>query len=95
MLQNNQIINKSSVTKALSSVQIHCKYLNLTNLIQVIRISNIPNWYYERVVFPQHRLMFKAPQEAQLEVYTSEVISSILSDRIPCRRLQVGTSFKG
>lgn len=95
MLKNNQIINKSLVTQALSAVQIHCKYINLTNLIQIIRISNIPNWCYERVVFPQQRLMFKAPQEANLEVYTSEVASSILADRIPCIRLQIETPLEG
>lgn len=93
MLQNNQIFNKSSVTQTLSSIQIHCKYLNLTNLIQIIRISNIPNWYYERVIFPQQRLIFKAPKEAQLEVYTSEIASSILADRIPCNRLQIEKSL--
>jgi hypothetical protein len=29
-----------------------CCYVNATSQIQVSRITNIPNWYFERVVFP-------------------------------------------
>jgi len=70
--------------------QILCSYVNATNQIQVARISNITNWYFERVLFPGQRLMFEAPQEAQLEIHTGSIASAILSDTIPCDRLQVG-----
>ena len=66
-----------------------CCYVNATSKIQVARISNIPNWYFERVVFPGQRLVFEAPQEAQLEIHTGMMASAILSDTIPCDRLAI------
>ncbi len=66
-----------------------CCYVNATNKIQVARITNLPNWYFERVVFPGQRLLFEAPQEGQLEIHTGMMASSILSDTIPCERLAV------
>ncbi|MEC4815181.1 MAG: DUF1830 domain-containing protein [Scytonema sp. PMC 1069.18] len=66
-----------------------CCYVNATSKIQVARISNIPNWYFERVVFPGQRLVFEAPIEAQLEIHTGMMASAILSDTIPCDRLVI------
>ena len=66
-----------------------CCYVNATNKIQVARISNISNWYFERVVFPGQRLVFEAPLEAQLEIHTGMMASAILSDTIPCNRLAI------
>ncbi|WP_008311425.1 DUF1830 domain-containing protein [Leptolyngbya sp. PCC 6406] len=64
-----------------------CCYVNATGKIQIARITNIPNWYFERVVFPGQKLLFEALQEAQLEIHTGMMASSILSDTIPCERL--------
>ncbi len=64
-----------------------CCYVNATSKIQVARISNIPNWYFERVVFPGQRLVFEAPRVAHLEIHTGMMASAILSDTIPCDRL--------
>jgi len=69
--------------------QILCYYANITNQIQVVRIGNIPNWCFERVVFPGQRLMFEAAAEAVLEIHTGAVASAILSDKIPCYVLRV------
>ncbi|MEG4092667.1 DUF1830 domain-containing protein [Microcoleus sp. Pol12B4] len=69
--------------------QILCYYANVTNLVQVVRIGNIPNWYFERVMFPGQRLMFEAAAEAVLEIHTGMVASAILSDKIPCYVLRV------
>lgn len=69
--------------------QILCYYANATHQIQVIRIGNIPNWCFERVVFPGQRLMFEAAAEAVLEIHTGAVASAILSDKIPCYVLRV------
>jgi hypothetical protein len=55
----------------------------------VARISNIPNWYFERVVFPGQRLVFEVPKEAQMEIHTGMMASAIISDTIPCDRLVV------
>ena len=77
--------------------QILCCYVNATSHIQIARITNIPNWYFERVVFPGQRLVFEALPEAQLEIHTGMMASAILSDKIPCARLCVdenGNSIK-
>lgn len=66
-----------------------CYYANPTNQLQVIRITNIANSYFEKVVFPQQRLMFEAWSEALLEIHTGTIASSILSDRIPCPLLWI------
>lgn len=69
--------------------QILCCYVNATSHIQIARITNIPNWYFERVVFPGQRLVFEALPEAQLEIHSGMMASAILSDTIPCDRLCV------
>ncbi len=66
-----------------------CCYVNSTSKIQVARITNIPNWYFERVVFPSQRLLFEASPEGQLEIHTGMMASSILSDTIPCLQIQI------
>ena len=72
-----------------SDGQILCCYVNATSQIQIARISNIPNWYFERVVFPGQRLVFEALPEGTLEIHTGMMASSVLSDTIPCDRLQM------
>ncbi|MCM1985287.1 DUF1830 domain-containing protein [Lyngbya confervoides] len=64
-------------------------YINATSSIQIARITNISNWYFERVVFPGQRLIFEAPLEAKLEIHTGMMASAILSDTIPCTRLRI------
>lgn len=66
-----------------------CCYVNATSKMQIVRITNIRDWYFERVVFPGQRLMFEAAPEAQLEIHTGMMASAILSDTIPCDRLAV------
>lgn len=66
-----------------------CCYVNATSKIQVARITNVANWYFERVVFPGQRLVFEAVAEAQLEIHTGMMASAILTDRIPCTELRV------
>ncbi|MBF2056738.1 MAG: DUF1830 domain-containing protein [Cyanobacterium sp. T60_A2020_053] len=69
--------------------KIMCCYVNATSQIQVARITNINNWYFERVVFPGQRLLFEALPQAQLEVHSGMMASSILSDTIPCTSLSL------
>ncbi len=66
-----------------------CCYVNRTSNIQIARITNIPNWYFERVVFPGQRLIFEAVPEAALEIHTGMMASAILSDTISCQRIRV------
>jgi hypothetical protein len=66
-----------------------CCYINATNQIQIARITNVPNWYFERVVFPGQRLVFEAVSSGILEIHSGMMASAILSDSIPCQRLAV------
>ncbi len=66
-----------------------CCYVNATSKIQIARITNVPDWYFERVVFPGQRLLFEALSSAMLEIHTGMMASSILSDTLPCKRLVV------
>ena len=64
-----------------------CCYVNATSQIQIARITNIANWYFERVVFPGQRLVFETEPEGILEIHSGMMASAILSDTIPCAKL--------
>ncbi|NDJ18212.1 DUF1830 domain-containing protein [Myxacorys almedinensis] len=66
-----------------------CCYVNATSQIQIARITNIPNWYFERVVFPGQRLIFETVPEALLEIHSGKMASAILSDTISCSSLSL------
>ncbi|MEG4944481.1 DUF1830 domain-containing protein [Microcoleus sp. F4-D5] len=78
----NQVISEREA-------RILCWYLNNTNQVQIARITNIPNWYFERTVFPGERFLFEALPEAQLEVCRSAETGAIVCERILCDRLRV------
>ena len=81
-----QILASSQASLASKGAhQILCCYINITSRIQIIRITNIPNLPWERVVFPGQRLMFEAATEAKLEINTSETITLI----VPCQKLRI------
>jgi hypothetical protein len=69
--------------------QVVCCYVNATSKMQIARITNITNWYFERVVFPGQHLIFETCIDAHLEIHTGMMASSIISDVIPCSELQV------
>jgi hypothetical protein len=72
-----------------TSSQLLYSYINTTSSLQVIQIVNIPNWYFERVIFPGQRLLFYAPPNADLEVQTSYFGQAILVKKIPGVQLEV------
>ncbi|NJO52420.1 MAG: DUF1830 domain-containing protein [Leptolyngbyaceae cyanobacterium RM2_2_4] len=78
-----------------SSDQILCCYVNATSKIQIVRVTNIANWYFERVVFPGQRLVFESLPQAHLEIHTGMMASAILSDRIPCDRSRLKKNQMG
>ncbi len=81
----SQIIDPLRPTTA--GDRLHCCYVNATSSIQIVRITDVPNWYFERVAFPGQRLIFEAIAEAHLEIHTGMMASSILSDKILCTKL--------
>ncbi|MEM8829836.1 MAG: DUF1830 domain-containing protein [Cyanobacteria bacterium P01_G01_bin.19] len=75
-------------------LHILCSHKNKTSTVQIMRITNIPNWCFEQVVFPGEMLLFEALPEAVLEIYISEEGRPILEDRFLCDRLRVkGTAY--
>jgi hypothetical protein len=69
--------------------KILCGYKNQTDSVQIVRIANVPEWYFERVVFPGEFIMFHSLPEASLEVHSNSTASAVLSDRIPCEKLEI------
>ncbi|MEO0532298.1 MAG: DUF1830 domain-containing protein [Cyanobacteria bacterium P01_A01_bin.123] len=72
--------------------QTTCYYANNSNHLQVARIANVSDWYFERIIFPGQRLMFDAPVDAHLEIYIDQMDRAVLANRIPCVQLQVQES---
>ena len=65
-----------------------CYYKNETGNLQIIRISNDPNSYFERVVFPSQQLIFNSTAKSVLEIYYSGMTTTLLVERVPCEQLQ-------
>ncbi|MGJ3253666.1 MAG: DUF1830 domain-containing protein [Elainellaceae cyanobacterium] len=72
-----------------------CYYINATSKLQIVKITTIPEFYFERVVFPGQRLLFEASPHAKLEVFSGNMASALLIDKIPCHRLQIQESLTG
>ena len=71
------------------SVKALCRYINSSSHIQIVKITEIHDRYFERTVFPGQQLLFEAPPEAHLEIFTGEIMQAIITDRIPCYSLKV------
>ena len=69
------------------SSHVACHYKNTTSRLQILRIENVPNWYFERVIFPGQSLIFHTAPEALLEVHSYEMATAVIADRIPCSQL--------
>lgn len=66
-----------------------CYYRNPTRQMQIIRIDNIPNWNFKRVVFPGQHLLFEAVPEGKSEIYVVERGKEKLAYTISCYSLKV------
>ncbi|WP_299411126.1 DUF1830 domain-containing protein [Acaryochloris sp. IP29b_bin.148] len=67
---------------------VSCSYVNKTQAIQVVRVVTLPHQFLERTLLPSQQLQFEAPPFAELEVYTYENATAILSAKILCASLQ-------
>jgi len=81
------LITDSQLTD--SSTPTLCSYVNPTCDLQVIRIINVPNCYFEKVLFPKQRLLFETQPNAELEVYASQQGETVLVKKIPAVCLEV------
>ena len=66
-----------------------CAYRNPTATFQILRISNLPSLFFERVIAPHQDLLFEVQAQALLEIYTGDTMSALLAARIPCEQLRV------
>jgi hypothetical protein len=64
--------------------QIQCTYLNESDRLQVIRVIEDG---IERTIAAGEVLAFEAHRDSHLDIYTYEIVTMTLSDRIPCRQL--------
>lgn len=80
----------SSVCSQRSNL-ILCCYFNATSNVQIATIRKLPDWTFERIVFPGQRLLFEAPSDAYLEIHTSHVDVDSVKQLLPikCDRLRV------
>ena len=79
----NKIVNSQKQKTIL------CIYRNKSNHLQIIKIENIANFYWEKVVFPWEKILFNTVEQAKLTIYTSSNATTILSDTIACLKLRV------
>ncbi len=66
----------------------HYLYVNATSRLQVVRIENVPEWQFERVVFPGQRLFIEVKPDAVLDVYSGTMATAMLEERIACETLE-------
>ncbi|NEO30868.1 MAG: DUF1830 domain-containing protein [Symploca sp. SIO3C6] len=69
--------------------RLFCCYANKDRELLVARITNIPGWRLERVVFPGERFLFEAPSSAILEIHRNSPNGPTCSESLPCAYLNV------
>lgn len=84
------MINTSIPSIPDTSSYVLCCYANYSHRLQIIRITNIPNFRFEQIVFPDQNFLFEALPEGIVEVYMGSPVGEVLLERIPCDRLGVG-----
>jgi hypothetical protein len=72
-----------------ATISLTCSYANRTGTLQIVRITNVEGWYFERVVFPGQTILFCTAQDAVLEIYTGSHATCLLADTISCTQLEV------
>ncbi len=64
-----------------------CHYINSTHKMQLIRVLDNHNCNYEKVIFPQQRILFEAILEGRLEVYIEQEGKQMLKEIFSCHNL--------
>ena len=81
-----------TVLMSVASPGLLCCYKNASEQVQSVRLVREFEVQQERIVFPQHKFLFEASEETELEVTTSRA-GVLLTERVPCKQLQVFTSI--
>ena len=67
---------------------INCVYVNRTEKTAILKIDFMGQWL-ERVVEVGQDFCFIAPEGGYLDIFTYEMATMMLEDRIPCRELAI------
>ncbi|MBE9044270.1 DUF1830 domain-containing protein [Pleurocapsales cyanobacterium LEGE 10410] len=67
-------------------------YQNKTKYLQIVKIENVVDFYWEKVVFPYQTVLFYAVKQAKLKIYSSNNATAALTDTIPCSKLKVANT---
>jgi Domain of unknown function (DUF1830) len=54
-----------------------------------VRSPKRSKWFFEQAVLPGGQLLFEAPAQSSLEIYTSGIATAILEEIIACDRLRI------
>lgn len=82
------VLTSTSLPDSVSD-RILCYYVNLSDRLQIARIRNVPGLRFERLIFPNQRLLFEATPEALLEIDFGTTQNSAPLQQISCLQLQV------
>ncbi|GBL09846.1 hypothetical protein MSj_01326 [Microcystis aeruginosa Sj] len=78
-------MSKATVNQAI----INCVYVSRTEKTAILKIDFMGQWL-ERIVEPGQDFCFNAPEGGHLDIFTYEMATMILEDRIiPCRELAI------
>ena len=83
------MINNSNVKQLSKNIEnkILCTYKNVSSSWQIIKITNFPNFVWEKTVFPGQEIVFEASLQAKLKVFSADNITAVLTDTISCQKL--------
>lgn len=84
MIKHSKIVRKT--TKNIEE-KILCTYKNVSNTWQVVKITNIPNFDWEKTVASGQTIVFEASSKAKLKILSANNITAMLADTIPCQKL--------
>jgi Domain of unknown function (DUF1830) len=80
------------VSHRIISSRIQCTYRNESDRFQVIRVEGNG---IERTIAAGQALEFEAHGDSYLDIYTYEIATMILRDRMPCHQLTGSAAFQG
>lgn len=65
-----------------------CYYINNTANTQIIRVMSAAVCHFERIVYAKERILFEAPSDSYMEIYSSLLGGAQLA-RADCKSFQV------
>ena len=84
---NRSLNQAQNLHVLIPSQKVCCCYVNHTAQFQIVRVATVSGDFIERTVLPHTKVLFEANLHDRLEVHTGNLITSILSDTIPCSQL--------